>query len=413
MVCMDPGSSRTRRRPIARIIGPYAGLFEDRSVRGFVAYGVLGRMAISMLSLGVVLLVSALTDDYALAGLMAAALVCGQAVGAPLIGRLADRYGQGPVLFCTLPVHAVALVGLLLGTLTRQPTAPLLAAAALTGVSFPPIGSLVRTRWAHRVGGTDKLQTAYAFEGVLSELIFVVGPVAVTLLATRIHPAAGVAAALITTLAGGVGFALQRASEPGPQHRTAGRRFILRDPVVLTVTVVTGVTTTGLGALDVATVAFTSAEGARWAAGPVLALVALGSATGGLTYGTIRWKGDPALRYAVLGSCFAILLLPLMFLPSLGWLALMALLCGLAIAPLMVAGNMLVAHGAPREVLTEALTWVTTGTLAGISLGSWLAGQVIDAFGAHHGFVVTSGAALCAGIACWIGRPIISRTQPR
>lgn len=404
-------SAATRRRIGGRVLGSYTGLLADRDVHGFVGFGLVGRMAISMLSLGVVLLVSALRDSYALAGLVSAALVLGEAIGAPLVGRLADRYGQAPLLAAVVPVHSLALLALLLSCLHGQPAWQLVVAAAVSGGAFPPVGSFVRTRWSHRLGGTPRLHTAYAFESVVDELIFVVGPVAVTVLATEVHPAAGILTALAATIVGSIGFARQRRTEPGPQPRTREARFVLRNPTVLVVTAATCVTGAALGSIDVATVAFTSAEGARWAAGPVLAVLAVGSATGGLTFGAVHWRSDPALRYALLSTALGVLLLPLAFVSSLGLLFPLGLLCGLAIAPLLVAGNTLVELRAPRAALTEALTWVMTGLLGGVALGSWLAGQAVDTLGGHHGYVVPSAAALASTGVCWLGWLVLRRTR--
>ncbi|MGH3098665.1 MAG: MFS transporter [Streptosporangiales bacterium] len=420
---MDRGPSEGASRPETptpagrprgpRVLRSYTGLLADPAVHGFVAFGLVGRMSISMLSLGVVLLVSALRDSYALAGLVAAALVLGEAIGAPLVGRLADRYGQARVLAADVPVHSLALVALLLACLHGQPSWQLVVAAALAGAAFPPVGSFVRTRWSHRLGGTPRLHTAYAFESVLDELIFVVGPVAVTVLATEVHPAAGILAALAATIVGGIGFARQRGTEPGPQPRTREARFVLRNPTVLVVTLATCVTGAALGSIDVATVAFTSAEGARWAAGPVLAVLAVGSGAGGLTFGAVHWRSDPALRYALLSTALGVLLLPLAFVSSLGLLFPLGLLSGVAIAPVIVAGNTLVELRAPRPALTEALTWVQTGLLGGVALGSWLAGQAVDILGGHHGYVVPSAMALASTGVCWLGWLVLRRAGSR
>jgi hypothetical protein len=49
---------------------------------------------------------------------------------------------------------------------------------------------------------------------VADEICFVVGPATVTLLATQVHPAAGIAAAAVACLAGTLWFASQRETEP-------------------------------------------------------------------------------------------------------------------------------------------------------------------------------------------------------
>ena len=59
----------------------------------------MARLPISMMTLGIVLLVSTLTGSYALAGQVSAAYIVGNALFAIPHGRLADRFGQSRVLY--------------------------------------------------------------------------------------------------------------------------------------------------------------------------------------------------------------------------------------------------------------------------------------------------------------------------
>ena len=64
----------------------------------------IGRLPLSMVGLGCVLLVAAETGSYGLGGAVAAAGAVSTAIAGPLIGRWADTHGQRRVL---LPVLAV------------------------------------------------------------------------------------------------------------------------------------------------------------------------------------------------------------------------------------------------------------------------------------------------------------------
>ena len=79
---------------------------------------------------------------------------------------------------------------------------------AVAGAAMPQIGSCVRARWSHLVPDKAQLQTAFAFESVVDESVFILGPALVTVLATAVHPLAG------------LGCAVRR--HPG-RHRRAGR----------------------------------------------------------------------------------------------------------------------------------------------------------------------------------------------
>jgi hypothetical protein len=57
----------------------------------------------------------------------------------------------------------------------------------IAGAATQRIGSLVRARWASSLAGTGRaLQTAYALESSIDELIFVIAR-CVTVLATGVH----------------------------------------------------------------------------------------------------------------------------------------------------------------------------------------------------------------------------------
>lgn len=396
-----------------RLFGNYAGLIDAPAVRNFVLFGLLGRMAVAMLSLGIVLMISGLTGSYATAGLLAGLSVLAGAAGAPMLGRLADRYGQSRVVVVAIPVHCAGLVTLVGCAVLDLPTWLLAVPAIVTGGFYPPIGSFVRARWANRLSGSPRLTTAYALESVFDELMFVTGPVLVTLLATKVHPTAGLAAALVVTIVGGIGFARQRGTDPPPIESKGRRAFMLRDPTVFMVTMVTLSTGIAFGALDVAVVAYTSAEQVPWAAGLVLALFALGSASGGLAYGAIPWRVDPLIRVVGTGTLLGLAFLPLVFLSSIGLIAGFAFVSGVAIAPLIVSCTTLVQHRVRKDGLTEALTWVTTGILVGVAVGSWLCGKVADATADRGGFLVVSPAAAVAAGVTWLAWLLLRHATQR
>lgn len=402
MARFEPSRSPRRPKLFHSLFGSYAGLLTEPVVRRFVGFGLLGRVAISMMSLGVILLISGLTGSYTDAGLLSGIGVLSGAVGMPVLGRLADRYGQSRVTLLAIPLHGVGLVVLVWLAALGRPVWELIPPTFVMGAAYPPIGSFVRARWSARLGGTPRLTTAYAFESVVDELIFVTGPVLATLLSTRVHPGAGLATALLFTLVGGVGFARQRATDPTRQVVQGRRASAVRTPVVHVVVLVNFTVGIALGSIDVAVVAFTSTAGVRWASGLVLALFAAGSAIGGLTFGAVPWRIDPLWRFAGTGTLLGLLFLPLVFASSVGWLVPLGFLSGLGISPVIVASNTLVERGVRRDRLTEALTWLTTGLLVGVAAGSWLTGRVVDVTDGFHGFLVVTPAALVATAATWL-----------
>nr|BFE81577.1 hypothetical protein GCM10020093_041780 [Planobispora longispora] len=196
------------------MVGPYRELFSRPGVKGFVISGLIGRMPMSMLGLGIMLLIQELTRSYGMAGAVAGTVNVSYAVAAPLMGRLVDRFGQARVIVPLVLTHGTALAALMLCVEFGAPSWTLFAVGIVIGAAAVPLGSLVRTRWTHLLGGTDQLHTAFSFESVADEVVFVAGPALVTALATMVNPYAGLIVTLVCAVGGTLVFAMQRATEP-------------------------------------------------------------------------------------------------------------------------------------------------------------------------------------------------------
>ncbi|WP_083383687.1 MFS transporter [Allokutzneria albata] len=162
-------------------------------------------------------MVTARGGSFSTAGGVVAALLVGQAITAPWIGRLADRLGQGRALRVCVAVHTLGLLEILVSGAWW--TAVLSGLCA--GVAFPPIGSMIRARWVNAVGGTKLLQTAFSVEAVSDELVFVFGPLITVALCTLVAPEAGLVCVLVLTLVGGI--ALRRSGAPNRPRRRRSR----------------------------------------------------------------------------------------------------------------------------------------------------------------------------------------------
>jgi MFS family permease len=202
----------------------YRSLLSIPHARAFVLAGFVARLSISMRALGAVLMVSELTGSYGLAGAVAAAALLGEAVAAPRLGRLVDRYGQRRVLLLSLAVHSAGTLALVISTQLSGPNWMLLATAALSGAAALQVGSLVRARWSALVRDSPVLEAAFALESTLDELIFVLGPALVTALALGVAPGEGLLGALVLTTVGSLALGelrldgvLVRRSSDGPR----------------------------------------------------------------------------------------------------------------------------------------------------------------------------------------------------
>ena len=380
---------------------PYRAIFTTPGTRAFSAAGLVGRMPLSMLGIGIVTMVSQVTGRYGLAGALTAVLALSGAACGPLVSRLVDRYGQRRVLRPVTAVTVASVAALLVCVRIGTPDWAYFACVLGAGLT-PSMGAMVRARWSeiHR-GSPDLLHTAYSVEAVVDEIVFILGPIMSIGLCTVWFAEAG---PLLAALFLGIGVALltaQRATEPPAHPRThlSGGSALRAPglPVLVGVFVGTG---TVFGAVDVATVAFADERGHKALASLVLATCALGSCLAGLVFGLLRPRGTVTGRFRWGIALMAVSMIPPLLVGNLWFLALALFLAGTTIAPTMVTAMGLVEQLVPRGRLTEGITWTSTGLAAGVALGAALAGRLVDTQGASAAFAVPAcAAAVAAGVA--------------
>ncbi|MBB6626220.1 MFS transporter [Nocardioides sp. KIGAM211] len=383
------------------MVTSYRRVLTEPGTLRFSATGLVARLPISMVGLGIVLLVSASTGSYGVAGGVSAAYMLANAGLAILQGRLVDNLGQARVLATAAGVFGVAMALLVLSVEADWPILASYLLAAVAGGALPQIGSCVRARWSHALSDPGDVQTAYAIEAVADEAVFMLGPIIVTVLATAWDPVAGIVVAVVACVLGTFAFCAQRSTEPPahPHHRSAGRRAPMPWATVVPLAVVSAALGTLFGAAEVATVAFSGEQGATTYAGPLLALWALGSLVAGALTGAVTWRRGPAIR--VRWGAFAMFaaMVPLHFVDSVWLMGVVLLVGGLAIAPTLIGTLSLTEQTVPAGRLTEGMAIMQTGLVAGVAPGATLAGIVIDAQGASAAYLVCVAAGLVAALA--------------
>jgi len=382
------------------VLAPYRRVFSHPGALAFSATALVARLPISMMTLGIVLLVSTLTGSYGLAGQVSAAYIIGNAVFAVPHGRLADRFGQGQVLYIDSVAFALTS-GLMIVSITDDWALPLPhILGALAGASIPQIGTMVRGRWAHLLRVDSERHTAFAVEGVADEVVFVSGPALVTFASTVYAPQAGLVVAVVAGTIGSVGLAVQRQTEP-PAHPRDPTAF--RDPMPWRLLVPIALAAIALGslfgALEVASVAFADDAGHKALAGLMLGAFSLGSLLAGVAAGAMLWQSGPLGRARVGMVVLAVGTISLPFLSGLVIVTVALFLTGLALAPTLIAVFSLIEASVPRARLNEAMGFVQTGMSAGIAPGAWLAGVVADEHGGSAAYWVCTVSAVLAALA--------------
>jgi MFS family permease len=382
---------------------PYAKIFRAPGAKGFAAAGFFARLPIAMEAIGIVAMLSQTHGEYWLAGAVAATFGLANALVAPQISRLVDRYGQTPVLVPATLVSVLAFAFLMVATHLRWPIWTLFA-AALFASTMPSMPAMVRARWSEIFRGRPELNTAFAFESVADELVYIAGSSLSVGLSVSLFPEAGVLASTLFLAIGSAAFILQRGTEPAVRQTQGPRSsaIMLRPVQIITFALIfIGVI---FATAEVTTVAITKELGQPGAASLVIGVYAVGSFLVGVVVGALSLRLPLQRQLAIAIAVIALTTLPLLFADTVLTLALAIFVSGVAVSPTFITAFGLIERRVPPALLTEGVTWVMTGIGIGMALGAFVAGWVIDTFGAHNGFWVSVAASIIALLTVLFGQ---------
>lgn len=390
------------------------------AARPFTA-ALIARLPMSMAPLGILLLVQHERSAYSIAGIVTGAYAVGSAAGTPVWGRLMDRFGQPRVLAPTSVGSAALLVALALSTFWGAPTVALVTVATAAGLTFPPIGPALRSAWRVIFPDPESRRVAFALDATSVELVFVGGPLLLSLLLALTVPLVPLLVTAALMAGGGLAYCrtdAARASRPVPSRGStaagptrAGRHDLPRGPVatasgVGALLLVMLALSVGFGQLDTSLAATAGLLlGGTSHVGLLFAAIAGGSTVGGLVYGAHSWQFDQRRAVPVLLALFAALLAVMALLMALGqpslWLVLPLLfVTGGTIAPTLIMQQGLLDQLAPVQRLNEAQAFLSASNTTGAAAGTALAGLLIDYSGLGWSFAGAAvGGALAAGIA--------------
>jgi MFS family permease len=343
---------------------------------------VTARLSIGIDGIATVLFLRHEGKSFAVAGAAAGALALGAALGAPVTARLIDRLSSR-VLVWLACAHATGLMVLVALAVVGAPSALIVLLAFLTGATLPTVSSVLRAAYATLLANERRLiPSAFALEAVLTEAIFIVGPLATAALTWLVSAAAALVVSAVTVIIGTTWFLAELPAELRdrrvPDARDRHWAGALRSPGLQTIVIAMLPVGFSFGAIEVMLPAFADSEGNRQFAGVLIAIWSVGSALGGILYGA-RPRLAPLRTMhlwtaAVLPLAMAVLLLP----SSAAGMAVLVVLAGLPIAPLIATRNELAGALALPGSETEAFTWPLTAMVSGVSLGAAAAGALAD-----------------------------------
>lgn len=318
---------------------------------------------------------------YGAAGTVGAVATIGIALGAPVMGRVVDRYGLRRMLVITSVGEATFwLVARFL------PFTLLLVCAFVGGLLVLPAMSIGRQAIAALVPD-DLRRSAYSMDTVSTELSFMIGPAAAVLVCTQFSTqtamlAMAVGLVLVGVLLYVVNPAVRSAEEKAAAAEVPRRSWLT--PRMISVLVIGAGAVFVLGGTEVAIVAHVQWSGDLDWTGVVVAVWAAGSAVGGLVYGALR----RSIPQVVLMACLGALTIPV-GLAGDWWMLMLALIPAAALcAPTVAATAEEVARLAPPAVRGLATGLQSSAFTLGQAAGAPAVGFVVDHASPAWGFAL-------------------------
>jgi MFS family permease len=383
-----------------RVLTPYKEIFANQGAWGFSLAGVLTRMPMSMTALSIVLLIYGVTGSYGTAGSLVATYGVTIAIVAPRWSRRADRIGQTRVIRSALIFHVTGLLAIVTLVSIKSPSIFWYFATLLAAVFAVQTGSFVRRRWhfllANQINDPIKeralINTAWSFESLMDEVIYIVGPIVATVLCTQVAPSAGLLAAIGFVLFGSLFLLTQKMSEPivnsTEEINEKPKVSMWRNSTAINIAVLNLMLGMYFGAVEISTVAFCTERGAKSISGVLLALWAASSGISAIINGVFATKIS-AKRIFLIGYVVLMLSAPLLLLPNSVFQMGMALFCcGFAISPVLISAPQITAAAFNEDQMTEAISFISVGFPIGMSVGAMVTGHFIDLEGVDAALIL-------------------------
>ncbi|WP_431801595.1 MFS transporter [Microbacterium sp. bgisy203] len=380
----------------------YRDLLRTPGVARIIAAQLTARFPNGMTSLAILLHVEQQTGSYGAAGLVLAAASIGQATSGPVTSRWMGIWGIRRVITLTTAVCAAALVVI---ALVPMNVVGYMVFGLLAGLSTPPVQSAVRTIYPKLVNARQ-LTPLFSLDASLQEIIWILAPVVITLVATQIGTTVALILIVAILVLGGAWFVLS--PEVGRVRIPRSRRGfgrVLGKPVVLLATVIGFLLIGACAAVEAAVVA-TFGHGADGGhggleAGLVLAVFSVGSLAGGLAFGHLPmgpWAMARRLTVVAVGLTAAVFFVGEVGPATPWWVGACLIVAGIGVAPALAVMFATTSASVKFSETAEAYGWIGTGQLIGAALGSAIAGFMIDGVGPVGAYAVAAGFAIVGAL---------------
>ena len=387
------------------MLNRYRQVFAGNSAWRFSTAGFIARLPVSMVGIGILMYVEAERGSYTIAGAVSGSISIAAAIGGPLSSRLVDKLGQHRVLPIQILLIVLCSMALVVLIPSDVPAPYLFIFSIGSGLAYPSIGALVRSRWTALLVSGPVLLTAFSIESIIDELIFIVGPTIAATTSVKLHPAAPQIIAMFLLAGGGLWLASMRSTEP-PINKLQGKHgkpVILQNGLIYMwgVHIAMGMF---FGAVETSIVAFTKLAGQPIYGGIVMAVWAFGSLLGGFVYGGLHFKSALHDQLIVVTLLLVPATAAMVFVDSILMLALLSIAAGIGISPLLIASAAITQRRSPVGRTTEAIASMYAGIGLGFAFAAAMAGWLIDNRGTSYSFALGAFATLFTLAITVIGR---------
>lgn len=364
----------------------------------------IARLPFAMMTVGVLMLVVAVTGSVGLGGLTSAAVGIGVVVAGPLIGDLVDRHGQRRVLVPVGLANGLLLAAFPLIVLSDVPEGVLLAAALAIGLTAPQAAAMSRSRLltiiSARLAPDRRAQTTsriMAYESAADETAFVIGPFLVGILAALIAPWAPIAIAAVLSLAFVTAFALHPTArvvvvggdadgaDASPQRAPLREVFSAKVLVLVAATFAVGMF---FGSTLTSLTAFAQAHGDEAQAGLLYGLMGIGSAVLALGVVLLPARFALARRWIVFSLVVTMAAVGYSTADSLAAIIVWLLLMGLGVGPTLVTLFSLGGQRAPLGRAATTMTLLGSALTLAQALSSAVTGWLAEEVSLHVAMIV-------------------------
>ena len=425
----------------------YGAMLRVKAAYPFEIGGLLMRMYAFMRTIGTITMLTLSGYSYLFSGLVASVVAFALFLISPRVSKLIDEWGQSRVVPAATCIALSGCAVMLVTVLLKGPIWICFIGAVLMGF-LPTPQALTRARWVFlvktgRLGeGAPELKTVFSYEGVMDDVIFMISPALSIALASSIHPIAGMTCGFICCAVGMVLLMSSKSTEPvvgwekevvgafekggaeglrgevdatdaaasGTSAGGRGKSLFFSNPVVCVLFFLSLLMGAFFGVLDTATVSYAQIElDDPTFASIVLVIESFVSTVAGLVFGMVVITARQSKKMLAASVAIGVGYGTMIFVSSWWSLLIVIFIAAGTYAPFIITMNETAERAVPEANLTEALTWVTSGSLCGLAFGPTLAGFIIDTWGSFACFGTGAVLALMVPVLALITYPMMKK----